>query len=122
MDVKNRVQKNHHQMSQNQKKYARETKELARGFSNQPGSTCTVKEAQMRTRRLKKVAVEREAMVEKLRASGALGASLSDMKKLLANTKTSMNALTNSDSVKSLPGLKKTGNKGMRGSQSTSVL
>ncbi|GMH48016.1 hypothetical protein TrRE_jg10072, partial [Triparma retinervis] len=122
MDVKGRVQKNHHQMSQNQKKYARETKELARGFSNQPGSTCTLKEFQVRTRKLKKVAEERNAMVEKLRASGALGASLSDMKKLLANTKTSMNALSKSDSVKSMPGLKKKGNGGMRGSQSTSVL
>ena len=86
-DVKGRVQANHHQMSQNQKRYARETKELARGFSNRQGSTCTAKEARERTRTMKKVKEERDKMVANMKASGALGASLSDMKKLLEATK-----------------------------------
>ncbi|GMH67992.1 hypothetical protein TL16_g04820 [Triparma laevis f. inornata] len=105
MDVKGRVQKNHHQMSQNEKQLARHTKEMANGFSMQSGTTCTLKEYQKRVRKLKKVSEERDALVEKLRASGAMGSSLSDMKKIAANSSGGMGDL-GGNSNRSLPAMK----------------
>ncbi|GMI60634.1 hypothetical protein ScalyP_jg10535 [Parmales sp. scaly parma] len=122
MDVKGRVQSNHQQMSRTQKRQAREHKEEINGFSIQPGSTCTRKEAGERARNLVKLKKEREQMVTKMRASGILGASLADMKKILANTG---GILGGSESAATLPDL---GRKMIRaggtlkGSASTGVL
>jgi predicted nuclease with TOPRIM domain len=130
-DVKNRVNTNHQQMSRNQKKYARETKELAQGFSIGVGTTCTAAEGRSRTVALKKLTADRNAMVQKLKSSGAIGASLSDMKKIMALQGISMGpggVLGASDSTASLPVLSKQGSRqgskqgGMRGSQSTPAL
>lgn len=106
-DVKGRVEANHHDMSRTSKKYAREVKELSCGFSIMPGTTCTVNETLFRTKQLKKISEERNALVEKMRASGVLGASLSDMQKLMSVG--GGGTLSLSESMKSLPSLKYNG-------------
>ena len=120
-DVKGRVNANHHQMSKTQKRQAREHKEEINGFSMQPGSTCTRKEAAYRAKNLVKLKKERDTMVAKMRASGVLGESLSDMKKILANTG---GVLGESESAATLPDLGKSrpGSNTIRGSASTPAL
>jgi len=130
MDVKTRVQTNHHQMSRNQKQVARDTKELAQGFGVGIGTTCTQREGRMRAQKLKKLAEDRNSMVEKLKASGAVGTSLSDMKKIMKLQGIELGpggVMAPSGSMSSLPDLKKTGSRGgsknaMRGSMSTPAL
>ena len=121
-DVKTRVLANNHILSRNQKAKAREVKQEASGFSNQNGTTCTAGEAAFRKRRLREIAAERDALVAKLRASGAMGATLADMKKLSMNGGPGAGILNGSDSMKSLPNMKYTGGAGLKGSASTGVL
>lgn len=127
-DVKGRVQRNHTQMSKTQKRQAREHKEEINGFSIQPGSTCTRAEAAKRTRDLIKLKKERESMVRKMKQSGVIGASLSDMKKILANSGGG-GVLNTSESAKTLPDLNTrkgsrsgSGSGGIKASASTGVL
>jgi len=121
LDVKGRVQRNHTQMSKTQKRQAREHKEEINGFSIQFGSTCTRAEAAKRTRDLIKLKKDREEMVRKMKQSGIMGASLADMKKILANNGGVLNM---SESAKTLPDLnsKRRGSNSIKASASTSVL
>ena len=74
---------------------------------------------QQRVRKLKKVAEERDALVERLRASGAMGTSLSDMKKIAAATGDGA-VLGGSSSNKSLPPMRRMSSMG-RGQMTASA-
>ena len=108
-------------MSKTQKRQAREHKEEINGFSIQPGSTCTRKEAAFRAKNLVKLKKERDDMVRKMKQSGIIGASLSDMKKILAN---SGGVLGGSESAATLPDLNasRRGSSTIKGSASTPAL
>ena len=122
-DVKSRVVSNHHASSRAEKKNARETAEVLKGFSIAAGSTCTAEEGMFRSRQLRNIADKRNELVAKMKASGALGATLSDMLKLQNVGGGGGGGVLNlSESMKSLPTLKFQGRGNLAGSASTGAL
>jgi len=119
-DVKGRVSKNHHILSLNAKSVARDTLQQSRGFSNQPGTTCTVEEGRRRTAQLKKITEERNKLAASMRSTGTMGNGMKDLQKMMNSMKTG-GGLNASESMSALKSGTAGSGKGMKGSASTSA-